>query len=281
MTAAVESHTPTGSVGARTTPAVIPLTSGGHELWLAVAGVDAGEGGVVYTFRDVTTDYALEQLRAEVVAVVSHELRTPLTGVYGSAQTLLAHYDDLDDATRRQLLEMVVQQADRLAGIIDRILVTNRLDTEDAELRTETLDAAGMIDEVISALPGDQRGRVVVEAPTGARVSGEAAAVRQILSSLVDNALKYSDAAVVVRIEEAGTTVRFTVVDSGPGVPPPEREKIFDRFYRLDPDQRSGVGGVGLGLYIARQLTERLGGTIELLPGGTGTTIFVDLPSAA
>jgi PAS domain S-box-containing protein len=279
--AAVESHAPTGDVGVRATPAVIPLTSGGHELWLAVAGVDAGEGGVVYTFRDVTTDHALEQLRAEVVAVVSHELRTPLTGVYGSAQTLLAHYDDLDDATRRQLLEMVVEQADRLAGIIDRILITNRLDTEELELRKEVVDAADVIEAVLSALPADERGRVVVETPTDARVSGEAAAVRQILSSLVDNALKYSDAEVVVRIEEAGTSVRFTVVDSGPGVPPAEREKIFERFYRLDPDQRRGVGGVGLGLYIARQLTERLGGTIDLLPGGTGTTIFVDLPSAS
>lgn len=279
--AAVESHAPTGDVGASTTPAVIPITSGGHELWLGVAGVDAGEGGVVYTFRDVTADHTLEQLRGELVAVVSHELRTPLTGVYGSAQTLLAHYDDLDDSTRRQLLEMVVEQADRLTGIIDRILITNQLDTEDVELRTEVVDAAGVIDAVLSALPAGQRGRVVVEAPSGARVSGEAAAVRQILSSLVDNALKYSDAAVVVRVEEAERTARFIVVDSGPGVPPAEREKIFERFYRLDPDQRRGVGGVGLGLYIARQLTERLGGTIELLPGGTGTTIFVDLPSAS
>jgi PAS domain S-box-containing protein len=279
--AAVEAHTPTGQAGARATPAVIPLTSGGHELWLAVAALDAGEGGVVYTFRDVTTEHALERLRAEVVAVVSHELRTPLTSVYGSAQTLLAHYDSLDDATRRQLLEMIVQQADRLAEIVDRILVTNRLDTQEVEVRTEALDAAGVIDAVLDALPAAERGRVVVEAPAGARARGEAAAVRQILVSLVDNALKYSDDAVLVRVEQAETTVRFTVVDSGPGVPPPEREKIFDRFYRLDPDQRRGVGGLGLGLYIARQLTERLGGTIELLPGGTGTTIVVVLPGAS
>jgi signal transduction histidine kinase len=246
-----------------------------------VAAVTAGEGGVVYTFRDVTTDHALERLRAEVVAVVSHELRTPLTGVYGSAQTLLAHYDALDDATRRQLLETVVQQADRLAGIIDRILVTNRLDTEDVELRTESVVAAVVVDAVLSALPAGQRDRVVVEGATDVRISGDAAAVRQIVPSLVDNALKYSAAAVFLRIDELGATVRFTVVDSGPGVPPIERQKIFERFYRLDPDQRSGVGGIGLGLYIARQLTERLGGTIDLLPGGTGTTIFVDLPSAS
>jgi two-component system, OmpR family, phosphate regulon sensor histidine kinase PhoR len=276
---AVASHAPTGDA-ANTTPAVIPLTSGGHELWVAVAGVDAGEGGVVYTFRDVTTDHALEQLRGEVVAVVSHELRTPLTGVYGSAQTLLAHYDDLDDPTRRQLLQMVVEQADRLTGIVDRILLTNRLDSGDVDLRGEPFDVADVIDTVRATLPAPLRDRVTVEGPQTAVVRADAAALRQILASLVDNAVKYSDGDVVVGIDQTPAGVRLTVADNGPGIPPAEQAKIFERFYRLDPDQQRGVGGVGLGLYIARQLTERLGGKIGVVAGTSGTTIFVDLPSA-
>jgi PAS domain S-box-containing protein len=278
--AAVASHAPTGDAGARTTPAVIPLTSGGHDLWLAAAGVDAGEGGVVYTFRDVTADHALEELRGEVVAVVSHELRTPLTGVYGSAQTLLARYDDLDDSTRRQLLEMVVEQADRLAEIVDRILLADSLDRGEAEPRADASEVAGTLEAILSALPFGQRDRVSVEGTGDAVVAADAASLRQILSSLLDNALKYSEGRVVVGVEHARGTVRFTVGDNGPGVPPAEHAKIFDRFYRLDPDQRRGVSGIGLGLYIARQLTQRLGGTIGVLPGGSGATIFVDLPSA-
>ncbi len=278
--AAVASHAPIGDVGERTTPAILPLTSGGHELWVAVAGVDAGEGGVVYTFRDVTALHALEQLREQIVAVVSHELRTPLTGVYGSARTLLARYEDLDDATRRQLLEMIVEQADRLAGIVERILLTSALDAGEVELNIEAADAAGAVDAVVSALPAGQRDRVAVERTGTPTIRGDAASLRQILSSLVDNALKYSDGAVVVGVDQVATTVRFTVADTGPGIPPAEHARIFERFYRLDPDQRHGVGGVGLGLYIARQLTERLGGAIGLLPNGPGTTIFVDLPSS-
>jgi PAS domain S-box-containing protein len=276
---AVASHAPVGDVGVRTTPAVIPLTTAGHELWIAVAGVHAGEGSVVYTFRDVTADHALEQLRGQIVAVVAHELRTPLTGVYGSAQTLAARFDDLDDATRRQLLQMVVDQSDRLASIIDRILLANSLESGEIALHEETLEAAAVVEAALSALPPEQRDRVVFDPAGSARLRGDAASVRQILTNLVDNALKYSQAAVVVEIEEAPARVRFMVSDSGPGVPPAEQAKIFERFYRLDPDQRQGVGGVGLGLYIARQLTERLGGTIGLLPSGSGTTIFVDLPS--
>jgi two-component system phosphate regulon sensor histidine kinase PhoR len=119
-----------------------------------------------------------------------------------------------------------------------------------------------------------------VEAAGAPTVRGDSASLRQILSSLVDNALKYSDGTVVVGVDQGAATVRFTVADEGPGIPPAEHAAIFERFYRLDPDQRRGVGGIGLGLYIARQLTERLGGVIGILPGGTGTTIFVDLPSA-
>ena len=277
---AVASHAPTGRVGARTTPAVIPLTSGAHELWVAVAGVEAGEG-IVYTFRDVTADHELEQLRSEIVTVVSHELRTPLTGVYGSAQTLLARYDDLDDATRRQLLELVVGEADRLKGIVDRILLANRLEQGDVDVGAGAVGAAAAVEAVVSALPPALRGRVAVETGSGAVVAADAASLQQILSSLVDNALKYSDGEVLVRAETVGGCVRFTVADSGPGIPPSEQAKIFDRFYRADPEQRRGVGGVGLGLYIARQLATRLGGTIGVLPGGAGASVFVDLPAAA
>jgi signal transduction histidine kinase len=246
---------------------------------VAVAGVAAGEGGVVYTFRDVTADHTLEQLRGDVVAVVSHELRTPLTAVYGSAQTLLARYDELDADTRRQLLELVVGEAERLTRIVDQILVAGRLDAAEIDLGVQPLRASEILATACAALPAADRGRIVPLGEGDALVRADEAAARQILGSLIDNAIKYSDGPVTVELERIRGAVRFTVADRGPGIPHGERGRIFEKFYRLDPEQRGGVGGVGLGLYIARQLTERLGGRIGVLPVERGTAVFFDLPA--
>jgi signal transduction histidine kinase len=93
--------------------------------------------------------------------------------------------------------------------------------------------------------------------------------------------LKYSTGAVLIGVGFAAGAVRLTVADEGPGIPAGERSRIFEKFYRLDPGQQGGVGGTGLGLYIARQLTERMSGRIGLLPSESGTTVFVDLPAVA
>jgi len=270
---------PVGDPGEVISPAVLPLERSGHEQWLAAAGVDSGDG-VVYTLRDVTADHTLEQLRGDVVAIVSHELRTPLTGVYGSAQTLLARYDTLNDDTRRQLLAMIVDQSDRLTRIVDQILLTSRLDTEDIVLATVPFEAAAVVGDLHAALPQAERERVVLDRVAGARVRGDAGITAQILTNLLDNALKYSSGSVHVGISAGDRVIRFTVADDGSGVPVGERERIFEKFYRLDPSHQLGVGGTGLGLYIAKQLTERMSGRIAVLPCERGTTVLLELPAA-
>jgi PAS domain S-box-containing protein len=271
---------PVGTPGKPVSPALIPFRRDARELWLAAAGVESGEG-VVYTFRDVSNELAIEQMRNDMIATVSHELRTPLTGVYGSAQTLLARYDDLDDPVRRQLLQMIVDQGERLTVIVDQILLTSRLDTGKLELTIETFDATGMATAVREALPAGERDRVVVDGGVGLQVAADAGTAAQVLASLVENALKYSTGAVLIGVGFAAGAVRLTVADEGPGIPAGERSRIFEKFYRLDPGQQGGVGGTGLGLYIARQLTERMSGRIGLLPSESGTTVFVDLPAVA
>ena len=101
-----------------------------------------------------------------------------------------------------------------------------------------------------------------------------------MLGNLLDNALKYSSGPVRLRAAPEEAYIRFSVEDEGPGIPAGERERVFDRFYRLDPGQQAGIGGTGLGLYIARQLTERMKGRTGVLPTDSGTTVFVDLPRA-
>ena len=268
---------PVGAPGDPVTPALIPHTSGTHERWLAAAGVETGEG-VVYTIRDVTNEHAVEQMRTDMVAIVSHELRTPLTGVYGSAQTLLAHGEALGESVRRELLQLIVDQGDRLRRIVDQILLTSRLETEQVEIPAEPFDAASVAGTARDALPPVDRDRVTVDAAPRLTVDADAGTTAQVLGNLLDNALKYSSGPVRLRAAPEAAFVRFTVEDDGPGIPAGERERVFDRFYRLDPGQQTGVGGTGLGLYIARQLTERMNGRTGVLPTDSGTAVFVDLP---
>jgi PAS domain S-box-containing protein len=258
---------------------VVPLARGGHEQWLALTGVDAGDGGIVWTLRDVTAEHTLEQLRGDVIAIVSHELRTPLTGVYGSATTLLSRYDDLGDDVRRELLRVLVEQTERLNRLVDQMLLASRLDGDQVVSEPEVSDAADLVAAAVASVAEGERSRISVSATQGLLVSAHAASARQVLLSLLDNALKYSDGNVRVEVARAGPRIRFLVVDDGPGVPPAERERIFEKFYRLDPDQRHGVAGAGLGLYIARELTQRLQGRIALLPVERGTQAALELPS--
>ena len=271
---------PVGGAGERIRPAVLPLARGGHEQWLAAAAVDSGEG-IVYTIRDVTSDRRLEQLRGDLVAIVSHELRTPATATYGAAQTLLAHWGALDDHARRQLLELIVEQGERLTRILDEILLTSTIDSGHLPLEVETFDAAALVTAVVDeARTGGARSRIVVDAEPGIRVRGDVDRVRQVLANVLDNALKYSAEAVILTVAAEGSCARFLVADDGPGVPATEQDRIFEKFYRLDPYQHGGVGGTGLGLYIAKELVDRMDGRIGLTPRDEGTSVFVDLPLA-
>lgn len=273
----ISARVPVGRMDARPAAEVVVVWAGDDEQWLSIAGVEAG-GCVVYTIRDVTVDRRLEQLRSDVVTIVSHELRTPLAGAYGAATTLLARDAELPDDQRRRLLEMLVDQTSRLTGIVEQILLVSRLDNDYEALQLEAFDAAAVIEPVLQVVPPVDRSRVVVEAPPGIVVRGDLDRLRQVIRNLVENALTYSRGPVRLRVELLGTGARFTVADDGPGIPAHERERIFEKFYRLDPQQQGGSGGTGLGLYIARGLVERMNGRIGLLPRERGTTFFVDLP---
>lgn len=268
--------------GPRDSPrrAVLPLVHEQERRWLETAGVETGEG-VVYTIRDVTSEQELEQLRRDVVAVVSHELRTPLTGALGAAQTLLARFDELPDDDRRGLLDMIVGQGERLQRIIDQMLLSSELDEGVLDTGRAVFDAAALVRRLPTLLAeAEGRARVVVEAVDPARAVGDEERAAQVLVNLVDNSLKYTQGSVRIHVARAGDAVRITVTDEGPGIPPAEHERVFERFYRLDPALSRGVGGTGLGLYIARELVARMRGRIELFSRGAGTTVVVELPAA-
>jgi PAS domain S-box-containing protein len=264
------------TAGRGRTTQTVPVERRGAEAWLAVSAVDFAEG-TVYAFRDVTDEHRLEELRADLVATVSHELRTPLASVYGAAMTL--QRSELDDALVPTLVRLIGQEAERLRGLVDEILLASRLEAGGAfELEVQRFDAAALARSVVEPL-GPQ---VTLTAAGALPVDGDATRARQVLENLVDNALKYGgDGPVAVRAERAGDRVRLSVSDRGPGVPRRQQARIFEKFFRLDPDLVRGVGGTGLGLYIARELVERMGGRIWVdSDEGRGATFAFELPAA-
>ena len=248
----------------------VPIELGGREHWLSVAAV-AADGGTVYAFRDVTRERRLEEMRAELVATVSHELRTPLAAVYGAAMTL-QRATNVDEATRQQLIGVVGNQADRLARIVDDILTASRAAVEADEESAAPVDARAVAETAVHDA-AERTGRPIeLDADDEPLVAlGREDDVRRVLGNLLDNAVKYSPAGtpVHVRLERENGSVRLVVSDHGVGIPRDEQERIFERFYRLDPGMASGVGGTGLGLYIARRLAEQMGGhvTVSSSPG--------------
>ena len=272
-----------GSVAAKT----LPLEIGGRELWISVSGV-AFEDGVVYAFRNLTEEKALDELKSEFIATVSHELRTPLAAIYGCARTLLREDVELGEDDAGRMLEVIAQESERLTRIVSDILLANQIDAGKLRLRDQMVDMAGLardvVEEVRAALNGRQDITLELVAPdTGSLVSGDEDRLRQVLLNLVDNAVKYSPEGgrVEIRLEPRENGLRIAVRDEGLGIPHGEQQRIFGKFYRIDPQQTLGVGGTGLGLYICRELVRRMEGRVWVdSQEGHGSTFVVDLPLA-
>jgi two-component system phosphate regulon sensor histidine kinase PhoR len=262
-----------------------PVEPDGRELWLSVSGVRFGEGAV-YAFRDLTAERAVDELKREFLATASHELRTPLAAIYGAAMTLRRHDVELGDEDRERLLAIVANESDRLARIVNEILIADHLDSGRLRITPGHIDALELVTTVVNAarIVAPESVEIEVQAADVSSVSADPEHLRQVLVNLVDNAVKYSPdgGRITVRIEDLGATVRFSVSDQGIGIPMSEQPRVFEKFYRLDPNLTRGVGGTGLGLYICRELVRRMAGRISVESlQGEGSTFAVELPVAA
>ena len=262
----------------------VPVELGGRELWLSGSGVGFEEG-TVYAFRDLTEERALEEMKAEFVATVSHELRTPLAAIYGSAQTIRRTDIELSPEIQEQLLGVIASESDRLGTIVNDLLVAGRLDANQLPVTIERCDPVELAGLVVEAAKTHVPEAIELELQVPKRVTNVAAdpgQLRQVLVNLVDNAIKYSPEGGLVAISVANGDglVRFSIVDVGLGIPASEHRRIFEKFYRLDPDMTRGIGGTGLGLYICRELVRRMDGKIWVESKlGAGSTFVVELPA--
>ena len=187
---------------------------------------------------------------------------------------------------RDQLLGVIAEESDRLAQIVNDLLLASHLDSGRLHVFTEPCDGRALAEQVLDAARTHAAEGVELEfdAPENLPpVEADPGQLQQVLTNIVDNAIKYSPdgGTIVVQLAAKDRFLRFAVVDHGLGIPVSEQTRIFEKFYRLDPEMTRGVGGTGLGLYICRALVQQLHGRIWVTSQeGKGSTFFVELPAA-
>jgi two-component system sensor histidine kinase MtrB len=214
----------------------------------------------------------LDQLKLNFVAIASHELRTPATAVYGILRTLADRGNDLTDELREELLEVGVEQGERLRRLIEDLLDLSRLDARaiNVEPRPVVLRSA-LADVVHGALPADEA--VELDIPNDLAAMVDPLVLDRVVSNLVANAARYGAPPIRIAAKQRDRHLRVTVEDAGPGVPKELEGRVFDRFAR-----GGGQAGHGLGLAIARAYAQAHGGDLVYDPGGHGARFELIIP---
>ncbi len=250
-------------------------------------GPTADGSAWVLVFHDVTETKHLERVRTDFVANVSHELRTPLTAIKGFAETLASSgFEDRERAAH--YVAIIDRQAERLARLIEDLLVLSDLELGRSHMRIEPVAVSEAVREVVELL-GERARRAGVRLE--ADVSGEPYAacdadrLAQVLSNLVDNAIKYTPSGghVTIRGRRSpdDSVVELEVSDTGSGIPTEDLPRIAERFYRVDKARSRELGGTGLGLAIVKHIVQAHGGRLAIDSRlGAGTIVRVALPGA-
>jgi len=255
----------------------------GALLFLLYAAIAVG---VVLTSRAVYREARLSRLKSDFVSHVGHELRTPLTSIRMFVETLRLGRVRSEEE-REQCLDMLDKEAERLSGLVDRILDWARIETGRKVYRKIAVAPADIAREAVEIFDRQQLappGLVQVEIPEGLpRIEVDRDAVEVVLFNLLMNAHKYTgkEKEIHLRVRQAGKRMQFEVEDNGPGIPSSERKRIFEHFYRVDDLLTRRTEGTGLGLAISKRIAEDHGGRIDVAgEGGKGSRFVLALPIA-
>jgi signal transduction histidine kinase len=245
----------------------------------------AHAGAALHTAEVFAIEKQLEAAKDLFLATASHELRTPLTVLRGFAETLLNHWDALDDAGRRELVETIRVRTEGMTGLVEQILLGSRAGLGvDAKLRP--FDLAAAVRTAGAAIAGSSENHpLVVDAPGELMVIGDEGTIDGILGQLVENSVKYSPdgGRIDVTLRTDGEDAVLSVADLGLGIPAGDLTRVFQRFARSEQGARGQrtAGGAGLGLYIVKRYVEaQHGHVVALARAGGGTVIEVRLPLA-
>jgi heavy metal sensor kinase len=247
---------------------------------LPVANPENEMGRLATVFNETLgrLEASFDQMR-RFTADVSHELRTPLTAIRSVGEVGLRGHRD--EAAYRGIIGSMLEEVDRLASLVDRLLTLSRAETGQAGLSRDAVDLSALADDVVShlaVLAEEKRQTLSVDRQASLVVQADRLVLRQALINLVDNAIKFTPASghVRIRIDQTPQDAVVDVIDSGPGISSEAREHIFDRFYR---ENESNGSGSGLGLSLAKGAVEALGGHLTLVStGATGSAFRITLP---
>jgi two-component system phosphate regulon sensor histidine kinase PhoR len=269
-------------------------SSGGRTFEVNVVGIRSSpeemskEGekirGAITVFHDITRLKELEKIRQDFVANVSHELRTPLTTIKGYAETLLE--GALKEEVAFQFVQVIKRHTDRLTKIVEDLLMLSKIESKEFQLKMEVISLQDLIDDVIDFVkePAEKKKISVsrTETPSSLALRADRSYLEQVLTNLLDNAIKYTPEGgriAISAIEKDQREIQFSIEDNGIGIPREDIPRIFERFYRVDKGRSQELGGTGLGLSIVKHLVQAHGGRVWVESQlGKGSTFYFTLP---
>jgi heavy metal sensor kinase len=236
-------------------------------------------GSLAKAFNETLTrlEASFEQLR-RFTSDASHELRTPLTAIRSVGEVALQKQGSSEHY--REAIGSMLEEAGRLSHVVDSLLTIARAESGQIQLARTTISILPFVQDTVSVLDvlaEEKRQNLSIDGDETAQIEGDRAILRQVLINLVHNAIKYSPAGARIAVHVSHSdkqTATVEITDNGPGIPPEHRERVFDRFYRLDEGRSREAGGAGLGLAIAKWGAEAHGGHLELNCPGDGGCVF-------
>jgi two-component system phosphate regulon sensor histidine kinase PhoR len=270
-------------------PATVPEEghTGEFEVFgrtMLVAARRLPAGGIVAVFSDMTELRRLDRVRTEFVANASHELKTPLTAIRGFAETVADA--SIPDADRAAFAKRIVGHSERMAAIVDDLMTLARLEDRSYTILSQKVAVRRLAEQILQGFAHriEAAGTVATLAvePPDLEVNADPEGLQQILENTIDNAIRHSGSTelhVKASVLPSGN-VRLSVEDNGQGIPAAHLERIFERFYRVDPSRSRATGGTGLGLAIVKHWVEQMGGRVSAESSvGQGMRIQIEFPS--
>jgi PAS domain S-box-containing protein len=262
---------------------VFPILASGAPLHNELGHV----AGAVVAFQDISRLREVDRMKDDFVSIVSHELRTPPTSIRGSVQLVLDETDSVPDAEHRQLLQIALNNCERLVRIINDILDIAKIESGNITLHRKPVNVADIVRQSIQVVEGQARAATVtldVKVPARLRpVMVDPDRIVQALVNLLSNAVKFAPEGSTVTVTAAGTenSVTLAVSDQGEGIAPENLNRLFGKFQQVDSSSSRRTGGIGLGLAITKALVEQHGGRIDVdSEVNKGTRFSFTLPAA-
>jgi len=232
--------------------------------------------GTVYLFDDITREKEIDQMKSDFISLVSHELRTPLTSIIGFVSFILDGKAGAINDRQRNSLARVQRQSKRLAALINDLLDISRIESGRIQMDQAPISLLEIVTQRLEEIrpQADEKSiQLALTAPESApNILGDEARMGQVFTNLIGNAIKFTpnNGEVNVKVEADGNLLHVEVIDTGPGIPPEERQKIFDKFYQLSDISTRQQGGSGLGLSISKSIVEAHGGKLWIDDGNQG-----------